>query len=128
MIKNEFYGTAKVFRNDYETKNGGTFARYSVGFGKKLQDGNYENAYMTAKFKKGVELENMTDIEINQAWLTFDKYEKNGKTQTAWALFINDFDLVEEEQKKKQERRKRSQEEAPVYADAFEGTDDAIPF
>lgn len=124
MIKNEFYGTAKVFRNDYQARNGVTYPRYSVSFGKKLPDGNYENAYMTAKFKKGVELENMTDIDINQAWLTFDKYEKDGKKMTAWALFINDYEIAGATQ----QARQRRQDEEPDYDGAFAATDDEIPF
>lgn len=96
MLKIELSGNCKVFRNEYPTKDGGSYVRYSTSLGKKLQDGNWDNAYINVQFKKGVELPNqMNDIEVYDGWLTFDKAEKNGKTQTYYKLFINDFKVIE---------------------------------
>lgn len=77
-----------VFRNDY---NGKVF--YSMGLSKKKQDGNYENGYITAQFKKDTQLNNRTKIKIKKAWLDF--YIKDKKTIPY--IFINDFDVVGEE-------------------------------
>lgn len=46
---------------------------YSTGISNKNMDGSYENTYMTVQFKKGVELENKTKINITNAFLTFWK-------------------------------------------------------
>ena len=42
---------AKIWRKDYEGKNG-TFYRYSVSVSKKKEDGSYVNAYMPILFSK----------------------------------------------------------------------------
>lgn len=51
---------------------------YSTGISNKLLDGTYENAYIQVQFKKGVELENKTKINITNAFLTFWK-SQDGK-------------------------------------------------
>ena len=63
-------GTIMVFRKDFE--NG---TAYSVNLGGKKQDGTFDNAYMPIRFKKGVELANMSKITITDAF--FSSY--NGK-------------------------------------------------
>lgn len=78
-----------IFRNDYNDK-----AYYRIGLSNKKQDGTYENGYMTARFKKGVELNNQTKIYLKSAWLSFYKDKEN---KTVPYIFINDFNLVEEE-------------------------------
>ncbi len=42
---------AKIWRNDYEGKNG-TFHRYKVGVSKKNDDGSFVNAYIPIRFTK----------------------------------------------------------------------------
>lgn len=122
MIKTNITGKCKVFRNDYQNKNGGTFTKYKVGFSKKLQDGNYENAYMTAKFRKGVELEHMADIEIMEAWLTFEKYTgKDDKKITEWVIFVSDYSDASPAQPPRADE--------PEYDKAFASADNEdIPF
>ena len=122
MLKTNITGKCKVFRNEFQNKNGGTFVKYKIGFSKKLQDGSYDNAYMTAKFRKGVELQHMADIDITDSWLTFDKYEsKDGKKVTEWALFVNDYSdaspFVPPERPAE-----------PDYDNAFAEADEALPF
>ena len=72
-------GNIMVFRKDFE--NG---AAYSVNVGGKKQDGTFDNAYMTIRFKKGTELNNMTKIDIKDAF--FSSY--NGKPY----IFVKEFE------------------------------------
>lgn len=79
-----------VFRRDNEY---GAF--YSIGMSKKLEDGNYENGYMDVRFKKDAELDNMTKINIKEAWLTFYLKDEGEFKTTKPYIFINDFEIVE---------------------------------
>lgn len=78
-----------IFRKDYEDRT-----VYTMGMSKKKPDGTYDNAYIPVNFKKGVELENQTNIYIKSAWLTFFK-TKEGKPM--FYIFINDFNTVQEQ-------------------------------
>lgn len=78
-----------IFRQDTEY---GT--NYRIGMSRKKQDGTYDNAYFPVQFKKGIEVENRTNIYIKDAWLTFFK-TKEGKP--IFYIFINDFNTVHEE-------------------------------
>lgn len=77
----------RVWRDD---RNG--FPKYSVSFSKKDENGNYENAYIDVKFHKGVELENGTDIQILEAFPTFNK-GKDGRKYISW--FIKDYERMD---------------------------------
>ena len=74
-----------IFKNEHD---GRIF--YSIGISKKNQDGSYENGYIPVRFKKDVELDNMTKIRINTAWIDF--YTKDKKTYPY--IFVCDFDKV----------------------------------
>lgn len=122
MLKTSITGKCKVFRNEFQNKNGGTFVKYKIGFSKKLQDGSYQNAYKTVRFRKGVELPHMADIEILEGWETFEKYKnKDGKEVTEWVVFVNDYSdaspFVPPERPSE-----------PDYDNAFAEADEALPF
>ena len=76
----------------YKTKDGKEF--YSIGLSKKKQDGTYENGFMSCKFKKGIKLENKTEIMIKGGWINFDIKDK----KTYPFIFINEFEIVEPKQ------------------------------
>lgn len=76
-----------VFKNEY--------GRYSIGLSKKKMDGSYENNYFPIRFKKDVVLENQTKIKINNAFLTFDNWEKDGKKGTTFYIMCLDFDKTD---------------------------------
>lgn len=78
----------RVWRKDKEW-NGQTFATYSISISKKTDDG-YSNAYMEVRFKKGVELQNGTDIVIKNAFPTFT--ESNGKKYQY--IMVTDFEYL----------------------------------
>lgn len=44
---------------------------YSTTISNKKEDGTYENMYLTVNFKKGIEIENKTKINIINGFLTF---------------------------------------------------------
>ena len=77
-----------VFRDDK-----GQFPRYSLGISSKAPDGEWINGYIPCKFKKGIEVENMTKIKINNSFYTASKGEKYVFT----SLMITDFEKVDEE-------------------------------
>lgn len=82
-ISNEF--PVMIFSN---TKDDKTY--YQMGLSKRNIDKTYTNGYIQCQFKKGVEIDNQTNIYIKDAWLSF--YLKDGKTIPY--IFINDFQLV----------------------------------
>lgn len=76
-----------VFRNEH---NGRVY--HSIGLSKKLQDGTYEKGYMNCRFRKGVDVPNMTRIRITNGWIDF--YNSQGKTVPT--VFISEFDYLDE--------------------------------
>ena len=79
-----------IFRRDNDY---GSF--YSIGLSKKNEDGSYENGYLDVRFKKGIELENKTKININESWLSFYKKNNGEYDTTVPYIFINDFEIVD---------------------------------
>ena len=49
---------------------------YSMSVSNKLMDGSWENASIPVQFKKGVELENKTKINITEGFLSFFKTQE----------------------------------------------------
>lgn len=76
-----------IFRKDFNGK-----PNYSICLSKKDKNGNYENGYMTVRFKKDVSLRNKTKIAIKNAWLSFNLHDN----KTYPYIFINDFTIVDE--------------------------------
>lgn len=77
-----------IFRDD---KNG--FPVYSMGMSKAKEDKTYEKAYFPIRFKKGIELKNMTKINVKNAFLTFDKKTDNeGNNRTFTYVMVLDFE------------------------------------
>lgn len=126
MLKVDFTGSCKVFRRDVQTANGGTFPVYSTSIGKKRQDGTWANKYINLGFRKGVELENMADIEINDGFLTLDEVTKDGVTNTYWKIMVMDFNPAGEFAEM---TRKRAEEERPPMTEVYASADEEeIPF
>lgn len=90
MLNINVTGETMIFRNDK--------GFYSTSLSKKKlnaeKGAEYENAYITVEFRKGVEVPNRTKINIKQGWVSFNKYEKEGKTNVYFKIFVNDFDYV----------------------------------
>jgi hypothetical protein len=78
-------GETMIFRKEYEDK-----VFYSTSLGQKKQDGEWENASIDVKFKKGVNLADKTKINVTSGWL---KFWLKGKIP-AWQIFINEFEQL----------------------------------
>lgn len=87
-------GKCMVWTKDFKTNDGGNFRRYSAGIGKKLENGTYVNAYQPIRFKKGVVLENGTQIDIKNAFATVNSYKKDDKQINTVEWMVLDFDIV----------------------------------
>lgn len=86
MLNSNFSGEVMIFKNDK--------GFYSTSLSKKNQDGTYVNAYISVAFKKGVDLQNKTKINIKNGFLTFDQYERDGSKITNFKLFVTDFEIA----------------------------------
>lgn len=91
-----------IFKNDIG---------YSTSISRKKEDGTYENMFIPVNFKKGVEVENKTKINITNGFLSFYK-TKEGLAKIK--LVVMDFTTEDK------------QEEMYILNDA-EITDD-LPF
>lgn len=95
-----------IFRDDK-----GQYPRYSIGVSSKGPDGEWIRGYVPCKFKKGVELENMTKIKIKNAFYTVSKGEKYNFV----SIMITDFDI--------------ESDEAPAdFMDIPDGVQEELPF
>lgn len=74
-------GKTKIFKNEK--------GLYCTTISTKKEDGSYENMRISVNFRKGIELENKTDIEIKDGFLSFWKNKDN---QFQLKLVILDFD------------------------------------
>lgn len=99
--------------------------KYTIGLSNKKQDGSYENAYFPIQFNKGVELQNKTQIRILKAWLSFYKWEYQGKKGTSFMIRCTDFEDLSEN--KKEEYKDFGKSEV-VEATTMEFTNDELPF
>ena len=95
---------------------------YSIGVSKKNQDGTYTKAFKPCKFRKDVELENKTEIYLEDAWEDFYQVEK----KIYWYVFINKFRKKEENTKNVKE--KEEQPNRTIYAKDIEITNEDLPF
>ena len=68
-----------IFKNDIG---------YSTSISKKNEDGTYENMFIPVNFKKGIEVENKTKINILNGFLSFYK-TKEGLTKIK--LVVTEF-------------------------------------
>jgi hypothetical protein len=63
-------GETMIFKNDIG---------YSTSISNKKEDGTYENMSISVNFRKGVELENKTKINITDGFLSFYKTKNDEK-------------------------------------------------
>ena len=94
-------GENYIFKNE----NG----RYSTSISNRKDDGSYENTYLQVQFRKGVELENKTKINITNSFLTF---YKNQEGKPVFKIVVLDF-----------EQEGEAKEPEVSYAD-----NDSLPF
>lgn len=76
-------GETMIFKNDIG---------YSTSISNKKEDGTYENMSISVNFRKGVELENKTKINITDGFLSFYKTKNDEKKLK---LVVMDFETNE---------------------------------
>ena len=76
-------GETMIFKNDIG---------YSTSVSNKKEDGTYENMSISVNFRKGVELENKTKINITDGFLSFYKTKNDEKRLK---LVVMDFETNE---------------------------------
>lgn len=116
----EFKYPMMVFRREYEGR-----AYYNLGLSKKDQDGKYVNGYIDCRFRKGVELEDKTKIQIKSGWLDFYKAKDNG---TRVYVFVNEFEIVSSEAKLPESKIVETDEVDPFKDFGEEIQDSDLPF
>lgn len=82
----------RVFKNTYNDRN-----YYRVQVKQKNYDNTEDIFYVPLQFKKGVELENQTDIIIKEAYENMRKNPKDEYNQITY-LVITNFEIVEREE------------------------------
>jgi len=101
---------------------------YSIGLSKKNKNGSYENGFMSARFKKDVEIANKTRIKIKEAFLSFNV--KDNKTFPY--IFINDYEIISETNPEHKEIQEMTNDEHyKTKSDTFEQVEineDDLPF
>lgn len=90
-------GTIKVWKNVHEVRKGVNKTYFNTSIGNKQEDGSYINKNLNVRFKKDSKadtlIENGTDIDIKNAWLSV--YEKSDTDKVIY-LFVSDFEIVKE--------------------------------
>lgn len=82
-------GEQVIFKNKNNTG-------YYTTTSNKLEDGTYDKDFITVGFRKGVELENFTKINIKKSFLTHYSYQnEEGETIKRFKIMVMDFDVVE---------------------------------
>ena len=81
----------KVIRKDGTSKAGNAYTMYSLMYSYKNGD-EWENVFVDAAFKKGVDIANKTKIKITNAFMTGSEY--NGQTKPK--IFVLDYEVLEQ--------------------------------
>lgn len=78
-------GRGRVFVKDH-----GDWKSYTLGISSKTQDGKWVNAYQPIRFKKGIEVENKTNIDY-KAFPTAKEWSVDGQNRNYVVWQILEF-------------------------------------
>ena len=81
-------GKTRIYTKDFNGKK-----LYSTGINRKEEDGTYKNMYVSVQFRQGIEIEDKTDINITNGFLSF--YETKEGLSKIKAVIL-DFEKEEE--------------------------------
>lgn len=82
-------GEQVIFKNKNNTG-------YYTTTSNKLEDGTFEKNFITVGFRKGVELDNFTKINIKDGFLTHYSYQnEDGEIIKRFKIMVMDFDVIE---------------------------------
>ena len=108
-------GEQVIFKNKNNTG-------YYTTTSNKLEDGTYDKNFITVGFRKGVELDNLTKINIKNGFLTHYSYQnEDGETIKKFKIMVMDFDVIETYSNNNTENT-TSDEMSDIYPD------DDLPF
>lgn len=111
----------RVFKNTYNDRD-----FYRVQVKQKNYDNTEDIFYVPLQFKKGVELDNQTDIIIKKAYENMRKNPKDEYNQITY-LVVTDFEIVEREEQAKEQAYKDFQDN--LYENENEDVDASqLPF
>ena len=82
-------GNTRIFKNEYG---------YNTSISSKKEDGNYEKLYLSVQLPKDIELENGTDINILDGFISFYK-TKTGLPKIKLVVMKFEEEIQEEIQK-----------------------------
>jgi len=112
----------KVWRND---RHG--FPQYSVKLSRMIDD-EWVNVYQDVKFRHGVELENGSEIIIDDGFVTMDVWKgKDGvpKGKAVWMILDYHYTTDRSREARQKQRKSAKAEDIP---DSFSAAQDEIPF
>lgn len=84
---------AKIFKQVKTSKNGTNFALYSTMVSNRDMQGNWKNAYISLKFRNGVDVPNKSVIKFS-GFMTFNANSDGGERYPY--VFVDDFEILEE--------------------------------
>lgn len=109
-------GEQMIFKNK---KNTG----YYTTTNNKLEDGTFDKNFITVGFRKGVEIDNFTKINIKDGFLTHYAYQnEEGETIKNFKLMVMDFDILETYSNNGNSGNTNNNEMSDIYPD------DDLPF
>jgi hypothetical protein len=112
---------------------------YYTTVARKLEDGTYDNAFVSVSFRKGVELEDRTRIKVNDGFLSFWRKtpetkemititRKDGTTEEVekkgdpiYTFMILDYEVLHKYDRTDLKQEEEKEEYTPV-------SDDELPF
>lgn len=114
----------RVWVNERQRKDGGTWSDYSIGISKKRQDDTYATAYVKCRFTKDVRLPDVFPNGMKmdyEGFLSVDEYtDKDGKEVKRPMIVVTkaDFETALPDRSKF----------ADVETDSFNAAEEDIPF
>lgn len=88
-------GTMRVYGNERKTRNGKPYLAYQTSIGRKNDDNEWDNLYVTVRFpKEDPEITEAFDIDIKDGFLSMDVWtDKNGVKHTTPVVVVTDYEI-----------------------------------
>lgn len=88
-------GTMRVYGSEKKTRAGKPFLAYQTSIGKKNEDDEWDNLYVTVRFpKEDPEIEEAFDIDIKEGFLSMDVWtDKKGVKHINPVVVVLDYKM-----------------------------------
>ena len=98
-------GVMRLYGKEFDgRRNGETFIRYSTSLGRKNEDGDYDNCYLTVFFPKddAPGIAGAFEIVVTKGFMTLNVYDR-GKGKNAVhvvepAIMVQEYEFIDEDQ------------------------------